>query len=245
MGLFSSSKRSTTNNDNRVINDYANATLDNSIDNSSEYYSELNGDFNNNTGTITMIDPNAIEGALEISGQAMGLADNVTENAMYSVGETASEAMANNTALSSYAIGQNTDLAGYVVDEAGSMLDSSLTFADEAFTTAADSMTSFNTSALQLTDNMSQRGLDGALAVHDSALNQVAMGNDLALGLASNARAQSSETMDALGDGFEQMMQFTEQFSRSDGAALAKTNMETVAVLAVAGVVVAFMFRGK
>lgn len=231
MGLFSSSsKRSTTNNDNRVINDYANAVWDNSQTVTNTNEETIDGDFNNNTGNITMIDPNAIEGALEISGQAMGLADSV-------VGQ--------NTALSSYAIGQNTDLAGYVVDSAGGMLDSSLTFADEAFTTAADSMTSFNRDALTLTDNMSQRGLDAAMMVHDSAVNQVAMGNDLAMGLASNARAQSAETMDALGDGFEQMMQFTEQFSRSDGAALAKTNMETVAVIAISGVIIAYMFRGK
>jgi hypothetical protein len=230
MGLFSSSKRSTNNNDNRIINDYANAVWDNShtVTNSNEQ--TIDGDFNNNTGSITMVDPNAIEGALEISGQAMGLADSV-------VGQ--------NTALSSYAIGQNTDLAGYVVDEAGSMLDSSLEFADSTFQNANNNMTAFNTSALQLTDNLSQRGMNGALAVHDSAMMQIDAGSDLAMGLASNARAQSSETIGALGDGFEQMMQFTEQFSRSDGAALAKTNMETVAVLAGAGIVLAFMFRGK
>lgn len=206
MGLFGggNSKNTTTNNDNRVVNDYANASWDNSVNN--EYLQETNGDLNNNSGTITMLDPNAINGALDIVSGANQLAGDAIES--------------------------NTLLADSAMAHMKGVNSDSLTFADGALNTAIGSM-----------ENVSGYSIDAAMNFADNATLQQQMNSDLTLALAGNARAQSSETNQALTDGFEQMMQFTEQFSRSDGAALAETNSKTVGFM-VAGVLGAlFLFR--
>ncbi|WP_218397986.1 hypothetical protein [Alteromonas lipotrueae] len=216
MGLFSSSSKSsnTTNNyDNRVINDYANANWDNSIDVHEE--SLIEGDFNNNTGTITMVDPNVMD-AYDGMIAGMGAATRDSH-------ATANSAMG-------YVKGVATD---------------SMEFASGLFNNGVSAMQGVTGDALELADGVNARTLDSAMMVHDSALTQVQMGNELAVALSGNARAQQADTNAALNDGFEQMMQFTEQFSRSDGAALAETNMKTVALVAVAGVMAAYMFRKK
>ena len=238
MGLFGGGDRKTTNEDNRIINDYANASWDNSVRN--EYSNELNGDFNNNTGTITMIDPNAIEGALSISENAMGLADSVVGANTY----LADSAMNNNTLLADSAMGR---MAGVNAD--------SLEFADgvmgDALSTvngiAGDSL-EFASGALDsgfdAAQNMGMFSIDAAMNFADNASLQQQSNNELVMALAGNAREQNAENNQALTDGFEQMMQFTEQFSRSDGAAVAATNTKTVGFMVAGLVAVMLLVKG-
>lgn len=218
MGLFgggnSKTSTSTSNTDNSVINDYANANWDNSI----------TGEYAGNTGTINTVDAGSFDLAERVvdsnvdvvghainavksgAGEAMSLVDGLFNNGLSAVRSVAGDAMLN-------ANDANRLMAGL----------------------ATDSMT--------LAEGVNARTLDSALMVHDSALSQIEMGNNLALGLAANAREQSAETRDSLGDGFEQMMQFAEGFSRSDGNDVAKTNMQTVGVIAAALVLAAFALR--
>lgn len=211
MGLFGggNSKKTTTNNDNRVVNDYANASWDNSVNH--EYLQETNGDFNNNTGNITMIDPNAIEGALSISENAMGRMAGVNADSL----NFADGVMSN--ALSSV-----NGIAGDSLEFASGALDSGFDAAQ----------------------NMGMFSIDAAMNFADNATLQQQSNNQLAMALAGNAREQSAENNQALTDGFEQMMQFTEQFSRSDGAAVAATNTKTVGFMVAGLVAVLFLSKG-
>lgn len=219
MGLFSSSnKRSTTNNDNRTINDFSNADL--SQDHSKRYEYALDGDNNNNSGTIVTSDHGAIDAALN-------MADGVA---------------ASNAAMANYAIGQNTDLAGHAVDGARGMLGDSLEFADGVTSNALN----VSSEALYIADGMAGRGLDASIRLADNAAYQVEQGNNLALALSQVAREQSAETSRALTDGYEQMMQFTEHFSRSDGAAVAETNVKMIGVIVIGLAATALILkRGK
>lgn len=227
MGLFGGGDRKTTNEDNRIINDYANASWDNSVRN--EYSNELNGDFNNNTGTITMVDPNAIEGALSISENAMGLADSVVGANTY----VADSAMKNNTLLADSAMGH--------IKSANS---DSLTFADGVVNNALDSVNGIAGDSLEMAQSMGAYSIDAAMNFADNAIYQQQSNNELVLALAGNAREQSAENNQALTDGFEQMMQFTEQFSRSDGAAVAETNTKTVGFMVAGLVAVMLLAKG-
>lgn len=199
MGLFGggNSSNKTINEDNRSIVDYSNAVfeLDSSQDNS------LNGDYNNNSGTIVVTDGGAIDAVGRANDNAVLLADSV----------------------------------------AGRMAD----YGNSLFSTAAGALSE----TTQFADNVSQRGLDAALAVHDSALNQVESGNELALSLAQQnseaALLQQQDNNDALTSGFRQAMQFVEGFSRSDGTEVAKTQMYTIAIVAVGVVGAMFVFKGR
>lgn len=187
MGLFSSSnKRTTINEDNRIINDLSGSEFyeDNSQDNS------VSGELNNNTGTV-----------------------NITDGGAFSLVQSANDNMA--------------FLASDALDYGANV------FSD----------------GVLLADSVSKRGLDAALMVHEAGLAQLTNGTELALGLAqlnteASLKAQEDNN-DALTGGFQAAMQFVEDFSRSDGSELAKTNLKTVAVLALAAVAVAFFLRGK
>jgi hypothetical protein len=132
----------------------------------------------------------------------------------------------------------NALLADSVIQKSGAMLDSALSYGQSIFSDGAS-----------VIDNANSRTLDAALSVHDSAINQVALGNDLALSLAEINQQASLEGQNnnnsALTNGFKSMMQFAENFSRSDGTAVAKVNMQTIAVIALSGVAIAFFFKGK
>tara|TARA_Y100000994_G_C15703663_1_gene446405 strand:+ start:4108 stop:4863 length:756 start_codon:yes stop_codon:yes gene_type:complete len=249
MGLFGGGDRKTTNEDNRIINDYANASWDNSVRN--EYSNELNGDFNNNTGTITMIDPNAIEGALSISENAMGLADSVVGSNTY----LADSAMNNNTLLADSAMGHmksvNSDSLTFADGVMSNALDSvngiagdSLEFASGALDSGFDSMRGLAGDSMALAQSMGAYSIDAAMNFADNASFQQQSNNELVLALAGNAREQNAENNQALTDGFEQMMQFTEQFSRSDGAAVAETNTKTVGFMVAGLVAVMLLSKG-
>lgn len=125
-------------------------------------------------------------------------------------------------------------LADSVVQKSGSMLNSALSFGQSIFTDGAS-----------VIDNANSRSLDAALAVHDSSINQIALGNDLALSLTELSSNAQKDNTSALNTGFKSMMQFAENFSRSDGAAVAEVNMKTIGLIAVSGVLVAFFFRSK
>lgn len=111
-----------------------------------------------------------------------------------------------------------------------------------------------------LIDGAGQRSLAGSMALNDSLNMAHNTNTDLAYGLAqltgnaysdaaSQLTAQVDDNNDALNNGFKSMMQFAENFSRSDGSDLAKTNMKTIAVvmigLAVLGLGVAYLSKGK
>lgn len=192
MGLFStkSSTNQTTNNfDNRVVNDYADATLDYSQtdDNS------IDGNLNNNSGTVNMIDAGSLR-AIEVAAQGNAA---VTQTA----------------------------------------LDNQLLSFETLTNTVAGTTSDF----LKTADNLNLYTIDAAMNAQDNAIASQQIGTDLVLALQSSAADQAADNNDALTSGFEQSMQFIEQFSRSDGAALAQNNTKTIAVIAAAAVAVAFI----
>jgi len=104
---------------------------------------------------------------------------------------------------------------------ADSLTNSSLGFADGVFSDAAE-----------LVNEQSGRSLDAALAVHESSIEQLSIGSDLAFGLAQmNNDAgleQQKQNNSSLTNGFKSMMQFADSFSRSDGASIADSNNKMV-----------------
>lgn len=197
MGLFGggNSKKTTVNEDNRVINDYSGSQMDLSSDTDNSVDNSIYGQYAGNQGEINVLDGGAID-AVEGVGYAMA------------------------------------DLAGVAMAEQAAVTQTALNYGESLFADATG-----------VIDNSGERMLDAALAVHDSALSQIDMGNDLALNLARVGADQTADTNDALTGGFGSMMQFIEDYSRSDGASLAETNMKTVGVLAVAMVAAVYLMN--
>jgi hypothetical protein len=233
MALFGGSKRTTSNSDNRVINDYGNASWDSSVtvDNSVK----------------NVLDGGAIEGMLGIADNAMGLTDNVmglTDNYLSGVNE-----------FSAHVVGQNTALASQVSDMSGLMLAEGLSFGSGVLGDAAELVNSQgerninaamrisevgymqNQDSMNLANDLFQTSQAGANSMFESATNS-------ATGILMNAQEaaliQQQDNNNALENGFKSSMQFVEDFSRSDGADLAKTNMQTVGFL-VGGLVLSVM----
>lgn len=192
MGLFSSrSSSSNTNNnfDNRVVNDYQGANLSQSTDTS------IDGNFNNNTGTVNMLDA----GSLASMQSSLASSERVSINALDNV------------------VNLSDRISGL--------------------------MGGLSRDALTMADGVNSRTLSAALDFNDRSQAQVLAGNDLALSLARNSAMQQADTNQALTDGFEQSMQFVEQFSRSDGAELAKSNVKIVGVIVVAALVGVYIMK--
>lgn len=192
MSLFGGSKssRNTTNQDNRIINDYGNADLsqDNSVRNTTD--NSIAGEYAGNTGTITVTDGNAINSAheLALAGLAMG------ENSFGLVDQGFNFALE--------AIGVNSGLVGDVVEAV---------------------------------DMQGDRNLAAAMRVSELGFEQNRASNELAMDLfnvsQNAAYAQQQDNNAALANGYQSSMQFVEGFSRSDGNALAQTNMKTIGFL--------------
>jgi hypothetical protein len=183
------SKRTTVNEDNRIINDYANAQMDSSVDNSVRNTTDnsITGEFAGNTGTINVTDGGAIESAHSLALAGMGLGEksfNLVDQGF-------------NFALD--AIGVNSGLVDSVV-------------------TAVDLQGERN---LAIAMQMSELGF-----AQNQASNELA--SDLFSASQGLALAQQQDNNAALANGYQASMQFVEDFSRSDGNDLAKTNMKTV-----------------
>lgn len=141
----------------------------------------------------------------------------------------------------------NAELANSAMMINGSLVSDSFSLADslaDSFLGAGASM--FGAGA-ELIDQSGQRNLDAAMAVHGTGLQQLQLGTDFITdlnqqSLDTNLQAQKDNN-DALTGGFKSAMQFVEGFSRSDGNAVAETNMKTVGLLSLAAIGVAFAMK--
>jgi hypothetical protein len=150
MGLFSSSKRSTTNEDNRIINDMSGSTFDNSVDSSQTYSyedssyqdssstdnsytdnsmifednsyndSSIDGDFNGNTGTVNVLDGGAISEAFTLGKHALTTASDTMRDA--------SLLSARSIEATEFAMTQNTILSGNAMGVMAKTAESSMLY---------------------------------------------------------------------------------------------------------------------
>jgi len=242
MGLFGggNSSSSTVNQDNRKIYDLGHASFDNSV----------NGNLNNNTGTINVTDGHAFDvinsanNAMSgLASESLSLASSLGNNAMqygYELGTNGINAgvkVAGDTqqfALS--AIDKNAGIVNKVGDLSALMLDRTLTSNDNAISKASN-----------IVDNSNQRTLDAALNFNQSTLYSQQLNADFAKALvAQNGDAaiqQQHESNTALNNGFKSMMQFADSFSRSDGASIAANNNKMIMVLVGGLAITAFIFK--
>jgi poly-gamma-glutamate capsule biosynthesis protein CapA/YwtB (metallophosphatase superfamily) len=196
-----------------------------------------NGIMNNGDGnTFTTTDFGAVEGALSFASNfgssSLEVALNSNEN-MASVAETG-------LSLADSLGGAAFDLAGDMASTNAELTNSLAS----SFLGAGSSM--FGTGA-ELLDSAGKRNLDAAMVVHSTGLQQLEMGTDFISklnqqSLDTNLLAQKDNN-DALTGGFKSAMQFVEGFSRSDGAAVAETNMKTIGLLSLAAIGVAFALK--
>lgn len=226
---------------------------------------DLNGNMiDGNNNTVTQTDHGALERAMNLSNQSFSTVNNANDNLSQIVDST----LSNNASLTETSFelanavtGQGLSLAneglsladsitgqglemGYELGKAG--INAGMYMSDASTAMLEQTLNANNemfSQGLNLADNTNARTLDSALMVHETGLMQVEQGNDLALSLAEINGEQMSNTSTALTDGFKSSMQFVEQFSRSDGNALAQTNLKTVGVLAVAGVALVFISK--
>lgn len=187
MGLFDS-KKTTNSIDNRVVNDFANATWDNSVRNTTD--NSIAGEFAGNTGTINVVDGNAINSAHELALAGLNL------------GEKSFGLVDQGFNFALEAIGVNSGLVDNVISAV---------------------------------DMQGDRNLAAAMRVSEQGFAQNQASNELAIDLFTSSQnsafAQQQDNNAALANGYQSSMQFVEDFSRSDGNALAKTNMKTIGFL--------------
>jgi hypothetical protein len=234
MGLFGggNSKRTTTNQDNRVINDFGGAHWESNsesyADSSQDVDSSITGEFAGNSGSITVLDGGSIDLTAEnlnsmsaLSSESFGLTDSLS-NTM--------------AGLSSESFSLADNLSNTMVEASNSMLSESL----------ASSGQVFNTAALSL-DSANARTIDAAMAFTEASAFQSENNNDFALALsAQNGEAAlmaQNDNNNALENGFKSSMQFVEQFSRSDGASISESTNKMVMVLAGAGLIGYFLVK--
>ncbi|GLX80889.1 hypothetical protein [Thalassotalea eurytherma] len=237
MGLFSSSKKTTTNQDNRTIHDYSGADFsqDWEIDNS------LTGDYNNNTGTINVLDGGAIELAAQANQINAGLASESLSFADNAIGVGAELA---------YALGSDAIQAGVEAGNlAGAMHDTNAAFLSDSQNQSLGFADSIFQASNYTINEANNNNLDMALSTVEASILSNQLNNDFALDLANlngeQAFLQQQDNNTALTNGFKSMMQFADSYSRSDGAQLAETNMKTVGLLVIGAVVSVFIMRGK
>jgi hypothetical protein len=226
---------------------------------------DLNGNMvDGNNNTINQTDHGALASAMNLGGQSFSTVNNANDNLSQVVDAT----LTNNASLtgSSFALADSITSQGVSLASEGLSLADSITgqglemgyelgkvginagmYLGDVSAGMLEQTLSTNenmfSAGLALADNSNARTLDSALMVHETGLSQIEQGNNLALSLAELNGGQMSETSNALTNGFKSSMQFVEQFSRSDGNALAQTNLKTVGVLAVAGVALVFISK--
>jgi hypothetical protein len=225
MGLFGggNSKNTTSNSDNRVINDYSGQEIDNSIyqdtDNSimQEIDSSLNGNYNNNSGMITVTD-----------GGAFALADSVSQN---------------NAELTDTALNLAGSVADFALQTGFELGDRGLAVGENVAYMGLDTAENLAIGYGDFVNEQGNRNLDAALMVSQSGIEQLQIGSDLALAISAQGSEQQANNNDALTGGFKSAMQFVEDFSRSDGASIAETTNKTMMFLVGAAVVGIFIIK--
>lgn len=149
--------------------------------------------------------------------------------------------------LASDVTGTNAELANQAMMINGSLVSDSFSLADSLASSFLSSGADMFGAGAELIDSAGERNLDAALAVHNTGLQQLQLGTDFITklnqqSLDSNLQAQQDNN-NALTNGFKSSMQFVEGFSRSDGNAIAETNMKTVGLLSLAAIGVAFAMK--
>lgn len=217
MGLFGGSKssRNTTNEDNRIINDFGNANLDYSVRHTTD--NSIAGEYAGNTGTINVVDGGAFDLVNEASNtvagmasESLSLADSLSGGAFSLASEVGD--------LSAYMLGTSLDASGAVFGDAAQLIDGQAQHNLDA------AMGITEASVYMLDSN------------NDFAMNLAAQNGE-------TLRMQNADNNSALGNGFKSMMQFADNVSRSDGANLAASTNKTMMVVAVAGAVAFVVFN--
>lgn len=148
MGLFSSSKSSTINEDNRTINDLSGSEFfeDNSQDNSIE------GELNNNSGTINIVD-----------GGAFDVVSAANDNAVL---------------LSADAISQVSGIAGNALELSDSLFSTGVSLIDNVSARGLDAALAVHTAGAEQLQLGSELTLALAQQNNDAALEQQADNNN-------------------------------------------------------------------
>lgn len=216
---FGSNKRTTINEDNRIINDYANANLDYSVRHETD--NSIAGEYAGNAGTINVVDGGAFdlvnEANATIAGMAsesLSLADSLSGGALSLASEVGD--------LSAYMLGTSLEASGAALGDAAQLIDGQAQHNLDA------AMGITEASVYMLDQN------------NDFAMNLAAQNGE-------TLRMQNADNNSALGNGFKSMMQFADNVSRSDGANLATSTNKTMMVIAGAGALafVVFTVWGK
>lgn len=148
---FGSNKRTTINEDNRIINDYANAALDYSIRHETD--SSINGEYAGNTGTLNVTDGGSFEltrianeNMASVANDGLSMAQMVSQHSMMLGADLADNGLATSVALSDKmmmladgAIDKNSSLVDGITSMSGLMLDRTLSGAESLFLANSDS----------------------------------------------------------------------------------------------------------
>jgi hypothetical protein len=117
---FGSNKRTNINEDNRIINDYANANMDYSVRHETD--NSITGEYAGNTGTINVVDGGAFDLVNEASNtvagmasESLALADSLSSGAFALASEVGD--------LSAYMLGTSLDASGAVFGDAAQLID--------------------------------------------------------------------------------------------------------------------------
>ena len=214
----------------------------------------LNGDGN----SIQMTDMGAIDGALNVANQmtsgaldAVNYAVDANASLVGQSLDNANQMAQHNAELAQNAMNNGAELADSVIDSGVNMLGMSLDANGQALNTSALLMDSALARTTDLISNQQDVNNSTLMAGYELATRSVSDGNALALALTeqtTNAMTeQSNNTFDSLNNGFQSMMQFADNASRSDGSMVAKSSNQVLMVgLGVAGLVTAALaFKGK
>lgn len=214
----------------------------------------LNGDGN----SIQMTDMGAIDGALNVANQmtsgaldAVNYAVDANASLVGQSLDNANQMAQHNAELAQNAMNNGAELADSVIDSGVEMLGMSLDANGQALNTSALLMDSALARTTGLISNQQDVNNSTLMAGYELATRNVSDGNALALALTeqtTNAMTeQSSNTFDSLNNGFQSMMQFADNASRSDGSMVAKSSNQVLMVgLGVAGLVTAALaFKGS
>lgn len=204
--------------------------------------------------TVNFTDYGAINGAFDVVKGATESAMLATMNASDNMAAVADNGLALADSLGHGAYGlasdvtsTNAELANQAMMINGSLVSDSFSLADSLSHSFLSSGADMFGAGAELINESGERNLEAALAVHNTGLQQLQLGTDFVSqlnqqSLDSNLQAQKDNN-DALTNGFKSSMQFVEGFSRSDGNAVAETNMKTVGILSLAAIGVAFALK--
>jgi len=239
MGLFGggNTKRTTINEDNRIINDYSGSSFEQDNSNNGQFagvggnvdyeYTENNGMFAGLVGDVNYTTTDS--GAFEIVSYSNANMAQLAESLGTDAQQLGYELGVNSLDFAGAAINENAELTANMLDRTLSSIDSTVN------------------NASFLIDNTNERTLDAALNFTQASVYQNELSYDFARDLVSQngeaVLAQQQDNNSALTNGFKSMMQFADSFSRSDGASIAESNNKMIMMLAGGLVVSIFIFK--